>query len=92
VGEEVQICHRCRNPLLWLEVVGVKWIMAEDPFYWHYRCPNRGGALTRIEMIKVSDEKAEEFKSGRVMPMKFPCRFCGKEHDGYLERSKFGKS
>jgi hypothetical protein len=63
--------------------------MALDPYYWHYRCPKSGGVLTRIEMIKVSDEQAAEFGPGRVKMMKFPCRFCGQEHDGFLERSKF---
>jgi hypothetical protein len=64
--------------------------MAQDPYYWHYRCPDAGGALTRIEFIKITDEKAAEFTSGRVQMMRFPCRFCGKEHEGFLERSKFG--
>ena len=64
--------------------------MSQDAYYWHYRCSAAGGALTRIEFIKITDEKAAEFTSGRVQMMKFPCRFCGEEHEGFLERSKFG--
>jgi hypothetical protein len=34
--------------------------MPEDPYYWLFRCPQFGGALTRIDVIRLSDEDAEK--------------------------------
>ena len=43
--------------------------------------------MTRIDFLRLSDEQAEkilgDLKSRRVTAQKFPCRFCGQEHDGY---------
>jgi len=64
-------------------------VMPEDPFYWHYRCDASGGLLTRIPQA-ISDEKAADIHQQHIIA-KFPCRFCVKEHEGYLERSKFGE-
>ena len=30
--------------------------MALDPYYWHYRCPKSGCALTRIEMQRLLEQ------------------------------------
>ena len=37
--------------------------------------------------MKVSDEKAAEIADGMSQLPKFPCRYCRKEHEGYLDRS-----
>jgi hypothetical protein len=66
--------------------------MAEDPYYWHYRCPASGNALTRVDLFgAVPEDKAVEIMKGDVPLPKFPCQFCQQEHEGYLERSKFGR-
>jgi hypothetical protein len=63
--------------------------MAQEPYYWHYRCAMIG-LLTRIDFMRVNDDTAEQVISGKLPVLKFPCRFCGQEHEGYLERSPFG--
>jgi hypothetical protein len=30
--------------------------MTQEPYYWYYRCPAAGGALTRIDFIRLTDE------------------------------------
>ena len=64
--------------------------MAEEPYYWHFRCPATG-LPQRIASTPISDQKAAEIIASNVPSPHFPCEFCGKEHEGYLERSKFGK-
>jgi hypothetical protein len=59
--------------------------MALDPYYWQYRCPSNG-LLTRIASTPISDEKAEQIRNSGVPSPHFPCEFCGKEHEGVLER------
>lgn len=63
--------------------------MTQDPYYWHYRCP-ASVVPFRADMINVTDEQAEAVLSGKVSAPLFGCEFCGKKHEGYLERSKFG--
>jgi len=64
-----------------------------DPYYWHFRCPQTG-LLRRVDLPgvigSVAEDKAAEILSGKVPLPKFPCEDCGSEHEGYLERSKFG--
>jgi hypothetical protein len=64
--------------------------MATNPYYWHYRCPT-SGLLQRIASTPISDEKAAQIVASKVPNPHFPCEVCGKEHEGFLERSKFGQ-
>jgi hypothetical protein len=63
--------------------------MAQDPYYWHYRCP-ASVAPFRADIIKVTEEQAAAVLAGKISPPVFNCELCGKEHEGYLQRSKFG--
>jgi hypothetical protein len=64
--------------------------MAHDLYYWHYRCSVNRELLTRIDFVQISDGSAAQVFAGKLPVPKFLCRFCGQEHNGYLERSPFG--
>ena len=70
----------------------IEWNQMQDPYYWHYRCAGNPKLVTRIDFMRISDEKAEQVFSRKLPNAKFSYRFCGKEHEGYLERSKFGQN
>jgi hypothetical protein len=64
--------------------------MAQDPYYWHYRCSTNLDLQTCVDFARISDKTAALVFAGRLPVPKFPCRFCGQEHYAYLQRSPFG--
>jgi hypothetical protein len=60
------------------------------PYFWHCRCPETRGEMSIVEDYETNDKTAEEMYAGKAEPLKFRCRFCGKEHMGHLASWQFG--